>query len=359
MNASDTQKTELAVQNLEPQPGTEKKLGFLSFGHWAEIPGSRVNSASESLHQAIDLAVGAEDIGLDGAFFRVHHFDQQQATPYPLLSAIAAKTSRIELGTGVIDMRYENPLYMAELAAMSDLISAGRLQLGVSRGSPESVIRGFESFGYFPAEGEDESVMARRHLDIFMKAIQGEGMAPSARVQGKYASVQPQSPGLSERIWWGAGSDSTAVWTAQQGLNLMSSTLMLEDKGVPFDQQQAEQIRLYREEWVKAGYTRVPRVSVSRSVIPIIDADSARYFGRRAQEDSQDYTGIIDNTFSRFGRSYIGEPDLIAEELARDAAVQAADTVLLTVPNQLGVDFNLRMLESIVKDIKPALTVKV
>ncbi|MFC2363169.1 MAG: LLM class flavin-dependent oxidoreductase, partial [Rothia dentocariosa] len=146
MNALDTQKTELAVQNLEPQPGTEKKLGFLSFGHWAEIPGSRVNSASESLHQAIDLAVGAEDIGLDGAFFRVHHFDQQQATPYPLLSAIAAKTNRIELGTGVIDMRYENPLYMAELAAMSDLISAGRLQLGVSRGSPESVIRGFESY---------------------------------------------------------------------------------------------------------------------------------------------------------------------------------------------------------------------
>jgi len=256
-------------------------------------------------------------------------------------------------------MRYENPLYMAELAAMADLISAGRLQLGVSRGSPESVIRGFESFGYYPAEGEDESAMARRHLDIFMKAIRGEGMAPSARVQGMYAPVQPQSPGLSERIWWGAGTDSTAVWTAQQGLNLMSSTLMLEDKGVPFDQQQAEQIRLYREEWVKAGYTRVPRVSVSRSVIPIIDADSARYFGRRAQEDSQDYTGIIDNTFSRFGRSYIGEPDLIAEELARDAAVQAADTVLLTVPNQqLGVDFNLRMLESIVKDIKPALTVK-
>ena len=70
MNASDTQKTELAVQNLEPQPGTEKKLGFLSFGHWAEIPGSRVNSASDSLHQAIDLAVGAEDIGLDGALPR-------------------------------------------------------------------------------------------------------------------------------------------------------------------------------------------------------------------------------------------------------------------------------------------------
>ena len=92
------------ISHLEPKAGTEKKLGFLSFGHWAEVPGSRVPSAAESLHQAIDLAVGAEDIGLDGAFFRVHHFDQQQATPYPLLSAIAAKTERIELGTGVIDL---------------------------------------------------------------------------------------------------------------------------------------------------------------------------------------------------------------------------------------------------------------
>ncbi len=331
LNSTPQLDESIRISHLEPMRGDEKKLGFLSFGHWAEVPGSRVPSAAESLHQAIDLAVGAEDIGLDGAFFRVHHFDQQQATPYPLLSAIAAKTERIELGTGVIDMRYENPLYMAELAAMADLIAAGRLQLGVSRGSPESVIRGFESFGYYPAEGENEGDMARRHLDIFLKAIEGEGMAPSARVAGKYAPVQPQSPGLRDRIWWGAGTDSTAVWTAHKGLNLMSSTLMLEDKGIPFDQQQAQQIRLFRSEWVKAG---------------------------NSGEDSQDYTGIIDNSFSRFGRSYIGDPADIAEELARDEAVQAADTVLLTIPNQLGVDFNLKMLDAIVKEIKPALTTK-
>ena len=175
---------------------------------------------------------------------------------------------------------------------------------------------------------------------------------------GKYAPIQPQSPGLCDRIWWGAGTDSTAVWTAQKGLNLMSSTLMLEDKGIPFDQQQAQQIRLFRSEWVKVGNSGVPRVSVSRSVLPVIDETSARYFGRRAAEDSQDYTGIIDNTFSRFGRSYIGDPADIAEELARDEAVQAADTVLLTIPNQLGVDFNLKMLDAIVKEVKPALTTK-
>ena len=114
-----------------------KKIGFLSFGHWSPSAHSKTRSAADFLHQSIDLAVAAEELGVDGAYFRVHHFAQQAASPFPLLSAIGARTSKIEIGTGVIDMRYENPLYMAEDAGAADLISAGRLQLGISRGSPE------------------------------------------------------------------------------------------------------------------------------------------------------------------------------------------------------------------------------
>src|SRR5215212_11833562 len=138
-----------------------KKIGFLSFGHWNPSPHSRTRSASDALLQSIDLAVAAEELGVDGAFFRVHHFARQQASPFPLLSAIAARTSRIEIGTGVIDMRYENPLYMAEEAAAADLISGGRLQLGVSRGSPETALRGSEAFGYVPPEGSTDADLAR------------------------------------------------------------------------------------------------------------------------------------------------------------------------------------------------------
>ena len=335
-----------------------KRIGFLSFGHWRDVRGSRTRTARDALLQAVDLAVAAEEAGIDGAYFRVHHFAEQQAAPFPLLAAIAARTSRIEMGTGVIDMRYENPLYMAEEAAAVDLISGNRLQLGISRGSPETVLAGYESFGHLPSEGESDADMARRHTERFRSAISGAGLAPSNPQFGGHsglAPIQPQSATLPERVWWGAGSRATARWAAEQGMNLMSSTLLTEDTGVPFDQLQAEQIAGYREAWAAAGHARTPRVSVSRSIIPLIDDESRRFFGLRGQAEARDQVGYLDGGLARFGRSYVGEPDRLVEELSRDAAVAAADTVLVTVPNQLGVDFNVRLLESISRDLRPAL----
>ena len=215
-----------------------KKIGFLSFGHWTPSPQSQTRSASDALLQSIDLAVAAEELGADGAYFRVHHFARQLASPFPLLAAIGARTSRIEIGTGVIDMRYENPLYMAEDAGAADLIAGGRLQLGISRGSPEQVIDGFRYFGYEPAEGSDHADMAREHTRVFLEVIEGKGFAePNPRPMFPnppgLLRIEPHSPGLRDRIWWGAGTRATAEWTAEQGMNLMSSTLLTEDTGVP------------------------------------------------------------------------------------------------------------------------------
>ncbi|WP_411376493.1 LLM class flavin-dependent oxidoreductase [Arthrobacter sp. MPF02] len=336
-----------------------ERMGFLSFGHWGPGQGSRTRTAGEALVQGIELAVAAEELGVDGAFFRVHHFARQQASPFPLLSAIAARTSRIEIGTGVIDMRYENPLYMAEEAAATDLISGGRLQLGISRGSPEPARQGAAAFGYVPEPGETDADMARRHTALFRKAISGVGVVEA---DPRYAGgatgllpVQPQSPGLAERIWWGAGTRKTAVWAAELGMNLMSSTLLTEDTGVPFHELQAEQIQLYRDAWSTAGHRHTPRISVSRSVLPIVDAEDGRYFAGSALRDSRDQVGIIDGLTARFGKSYVGEPDKLAEELVADTAVQAADTLLLTVPNQLGVEFNVKLLGNVCRYIAPAL----
>ena len=329
------------------------RVGFLSFGHWQNVEGSETRTGGDALLQAIDLAVAAEEVGVDGAYFRVHHFARQHASPWPLLAAAAAKTTTIELGTGVIDMRYENPLAMAELAAQADLIARGRLQLGISRGSPETVVDGYKVFGFEPADGETDADMARRHTSSFRAAIAGEPLAAgNPRMVGTSAlqPIQPQSPGLSDRVWWGAGTRATAVWTAEQGMNLMSSTLLTEDTGVPFDELQAEQIAMFHAAWTQ---DRTPRVSVSRSILPIFDDETRYYFGLSAQREQTDQVGILDGAQSRFGRSYVGEPDQIAAELAKDAAVQAADTVLVTVPNQLGPDFNARMLEVIVRDVMP------
>jgi alkanesulfonate monooxygenase SsuD/methylene tetrahydromethanopterin reductase-like flavin-dependent oxidoreductase (luciferase family) len=317
-----------------------------------------VRSASDALIQTIELAQAAEHVGADGAFVRVHHFAPQLASPFPLLAAVGARTSRIEVGTAVIDMRYENPLYAAESAAAADLIAGGRLQLGISRGSPETAENGYESFGFVPADDETDADMARSHTELFRAAIAGAGMAysnPQMTGQRVPLPIEPRSETLPDRIWWGAGSRATAVWAAEQGMNLMSSTLLTEDTGVPLSDLQAEQVRLFRETWRQAGHEREPRVSVSRSILPIIDDETRHYFGLRAQADAHDQVGYIGADLARFGRSYIGEPDAIAEELAQDAAVQEADTILVTVPNQLGVDFNARVLESIVRDIRPAL----
>ena len=257
-------------------------------------------------------------------------------------------------------MRYENPLYMAEDAGAADLIAGGRLQLGISRGSPEQVIDGFRHFGYQP--GDDDPVgadLARQHTDIFLKVITGAGFAepnPSPMFPNPPGLLRPEphSPGLRDRIWWGAGSRPTAQWAAQQGLNMMSSTLMTEDAGVPFHQLQAEQIRLFREAWKEAGHEREPRVSVSRSIFALVDDRDRAYFGRGS--DDADHVGYLDEkTKAIFGRSYAAEPDVLVRELAKDTAIEAADTLLLTVPNQLGVDYNAHAIESILKYVAPGL----
>ncbi|WP_017523798.1 LLM class flavin-dependent oxidoreductase [Pusillimonas noertemannii] len=336
-----------------------KKLGFLSFGHWTPSSQSQTRSASDALLQSIDLAVAAEELGLDGAYFRVHHFARQLASPFPLLAAAGAKTKRIEIGTGVIDMRYENPYYMVEDAGAADLIAGGRLQLGISRGSPEQVIDGWRYFGYEPAEGQNASDMGRQHAEIFLNLLRGEGFAePSPRPMFPnppgLLRIEPHSEGLRERIWWGSGSNATAVWAAKLGMNLQSSTLKDDETGEAFHVQQAAQIRAYKAAWKEAGHTREPRVSVSRSIFALVNDQDRAYFGRSGQ--SEDQVGFIDEkTRAVFGRSYAAEPDVLVEQLRKDEAIAEADTVLLTVPNQLGVDYNAHVIEAILKHVAPAL----
>jgi alkanesulfonate monooxygenase SsuD/methylene tetrahydromethanopterin reductase-like flavin-dependent oxidoreductase (luciferase family) len=336
-----------------------KKIGFLSFGHWSPSPHSQTRSASDALLQSIDLAVAAEELGADGAYFRVHHFARQLGSPFPLLAAIGARTKRIEIGTAVIDMRYENPLYMAEDAGAADIIAGGRLQLGISRGSPEQVIDGWRYFGYAPPEGMTDAEMARRHAEVFLEVLKGEGFAqPNPRPMFPnppgLLRIEPYSEGLRERIWWGAATNATAAWAAKLGMNLQSSTLKFDEGGQPFHIQQATQIRAFRAAWKEAGHKREPRVSVSRSIFALVNDKDRAYFGRGGQEEDQ--IGFIEaNTRAIFGRSYAAEPDVLIKELAQDEAIAEADTLLLTVPNQLGVDYNAHVIEAILKHVAPGL----
>jgi alkanesulfonate monooxygenase SsuD/methylene tetrahydromethanopterin reductase-like flavin-dependent oxidoreductase (luciferase family) len=336
-----------------------KKIGFLSFGHWVPSPQSQARSAADVLLQSIELAVAAEALGADGAFFRVHHFARQLASPFPLLAAVGARTSRIEIGTAVVDMRYENPLYMAEDAGAADLIAGGRLQLGISRGSPEQAIDGWRYFGYRPLAGESDADMGRRHAEVFLDILSGKGFAePNPRPMFPnppgLLRPEPHSEGLRERIWWGASSIATAVWAARHGMYLQSSTAKNDETGEPFHVQQAAQIRAYRAAWTEAGHTRAPRVSVSRNILAVVNDVDRAFLGPGGQ--AQDQIGYIDaQTRTIFGRDYAGEPDILIAQLQQDEAVAEADTLLVTVPNQLGVAYNAHIIEAILTHVAPAM----
>ncbi|WP_420897575.1 LLM class flavin-dependent oxidoreductase [Brevibacterium aurantiacum] len=252
---------------------------------------------------------------------------------------------------------YENPLYLAEEAAALDLLSDQRVALGISRGSPEPADQGWESFGYSDSDDAKAANMARDKFARFLSAIRGDEIAPADPMQfgpDRKLRVEPHSPGLDQRVWWGAGTAATAEWAAAQGVNMMSSTLLTEATGASFGELQRDQIDRYRAAWKSAGHDWTPRVSVSRSIFPITTNLDDLYFGRRS-DGQGDQIGIIDGTRSTFGKTYAGEPDELIEALKADPAVEAADTVLLTIPSQLGVDYNLHILESFASYVAPAL----
>ena len=201
--------------------------------------------------------------------------------------------------------------------------------------------------------------MARRHAERFLDLIEGRGFAePNPRPMFPnppgLLRLEPHSEGLRERIWWGAATDATAVWAAQLGMNLQSSTLKFDETGEPFHIQQARQIRAYRAAWKEAGHARAPRVSVSRSIFALVSDQDRAYFGRSGE--SADQIGYIEaDTRAIFGRTYAAEPDRLVADLAQDEAIAEADTLLLTVPNQLGVDYNAHVLEAILTHVAPAL----
>lgn len=337
-----------------------RAFGFLSFGHYTHGDDERPRplgggfpgvSGGESLKQALELSVNADELGVNGAYFRVHHFARQAASPMPLLSAIAARTKHIEVGTGVIDLRYENPLYLAEESAALDLLSDQRVAIGVSRGSPEPADRGWEAFGYTGSTDPRGADIARPKFAEFMKAIRGEALVDAADGRGRLR-IEPHSPGLDRRIWWGAATRETAEWTAEQGVNLMSSTLLTEATGASFADLQREQIDRYRSAWQAAGHDWMPRVSVSRSVFPLISDMDRRLFGL---DTDRDQVGIIDGYRSTFGRTYADEPDKLIDQLKADPAVMAADTLMLTIPSQLGVEYNTHVLAAFAEHVAPAL----
>ena len=303
--------------------------------------------------------MAAEELGADGAYFRVHHFARQLASPFPLLAAVGARTKRIEIGTAVIDMRYENPLYMAEDAGAADLIAGGRLQLGISRGSPEQVIDGWRHFGYAPEEGESDADMARRHAEVFLDVLRGQGLR---RAQPAPDVPQPAGPAAARAAFGGPARAHLVGRGDQRDRGLggqaghepaeLDPEVRRDRRALPHPAGQADP-RLPGGLEGSRAHARAARLGQPLD-LRARERPRPRLFRRRARARTSSATSSRTKR-AIFGRSYAAEPDMLIEQLKEDEAIAEADTLLLTVPNQLGVDYNAHVIETILKHVAPAL----
>ena len=340
-------------------PSHRLQLGFLSF-----VPnpyGAR--GEAKALEDGIRLFEHAEQLGFDIGWIRVRHFEEFPSSPLTLLAAIAQRTKRIRLATGVIPMRYEDPIRLAEDAATVDLLSGGRLELGLGTGIPQFASILDPVFGTsdlaFGAE-------AQVRLERLREALAG---APVAHSGGGFMSipadvdltVTPASAGLADRVWWGPGSLSSAARTGEQGLDIHVSTLNSEDTGVSFSAGQAAQLRAYKAAFAAspAAARREPRLAAGRIILPLTDPrDADAYDGfisgynKRMRPDGRPHDSAIPMVFDAV---HAGEPAAIVDELLADEALREITELTLTLPAPGGIEAHFRTLEAVATQIAPAL----
>jgi alkanesulfonate monooxygenase SsuD/methylene tetrahydromethanopterin reductase-like flavin-dependent oxidoreductase (luciferase family) len=331
----------------EPNGKRAFKLGFhtrISF------PTGR---AADGLRDGIELFRAGEQLGYDAGWAYQRHFDNYMAAPLVFLPVVAQHTTRITLGTAIVGMRYEAPILMAEAAGTADLLTNGRLQLGLGTG-----MGGFDVvFAQEPNDGRDQS---QAKLELFMRGIRGEPVGvvnePAGMLTaGVQLTVRPTSPTLPERVWYGAGSVASAERIGRQGLRLMTSTILtgrFDDYGV----EQARLIEAYRDAYT--GSTP-PRVAVSRSILPTTSAESGRRYAaydheRRMQgpgasrpEGALNPTAELAAAAFTVSQSIRGEPEAVAEALLSDPAVALADEVIAFLPPAFDLEHNRRLIEEI------------
>ncbi len=343
-------------------------LGFLAYVDYV-----RREDAARALAEGIELFATAERLGYDSGWVRVHHHATSLSSPFPFLAAVGRETNRIRLGAGVIPVGFEDPLRFAEDAATTDLLTGGRLEVGLSSGlGLASGVRGAASDAIRDAD-------TARRLDEIAAAVRGEPLG--APYSERFAPVTgepspgadeilmpprsnepialPHSRGLADRLWYGAGRRATARRAGEHGFNLLLSTLSNEVAAPTLAEGQAEQIRRYREAFARQHPQRAPRVAVARTIVPMLDRDDREQFGELVRHNARLMTpeGLRRDAAPTVQWSPIlsGEPEAIAEALRLDPAVQQADTLLFVPPTGLRAAQRTRLLETVIGAVAPLL----
>jgi alkanesulfonate monooxygenase SsuD/methylene tetrahydromethanopterin reductase-like flavin-dependent oxidoreductase (luciferase family) len=336
-------------------PAPLRKLGFLTIGLFdPEAPAA----GHESTLQVIQLG---ERLGFDSAWLRHRHLQFGISSPVAVMAAASQRTSRIELGTAVTPLGWENPLRLAEDLATVDLLAGGRINPGVSVGEPMT----FDTVRHelYPDSADVEDFSHAR-VERFARLVSGEPVREFSGKQGVVEEfsnrVEPHSPGLRERLWYGAASKKSAIWAGSHGFNLLSSSVVFPEPGEEpdFARIQQAQIRAYRDAAAAAGQPS-GRTRVSQGLV-VIPTDSAT----PAQREK--YQRYVDERTPRtaapqgprrmlFARDLIGTSEQIAGQLYAHAGFQEVEEVAFALPFSFDHDDYVQILTDIATKLGPAL----
>ncbi|MFE3269013.1 MULTISPECIES: LLM class flavin-dependent oxidoreductase [unclassified Streptomyces] len=325
-----------------------RKLGFLTIGLFDEADPRR---GHESTLEIIELG---ERLGFDSAWVRHRHLQYGISSPVAVLAAASQRTSRIELGTAVIPVGWENPLRLAEDLATVDLLSGGRLNPGVSVGPPMH----FETVKHalYPDTAETEDFGYGR-VERLLDFVRGTPATDFSGVEGFEVfsdRVQPQSPGLGRRMWYGGGSLRSARWAGEHGMNLLTSSVVKAEESEDFAEVQLSHIRTFR-----AHHPDGDRARVSQGLV-VIPTDSATPAQRKKYEEyararTPRTAAPQGPARMMFAPDLVGTSAEIAERLHAHAAFREVDEVAFALPFTFAHEDYVQILTDIAQGLGPAL----
>lgn len=325
-----------------------RSLGFLTIGLFDEDdPGP----GHEATLRLIELG---EQLGFDSAWLRHRHLQHGISSPVAVLAAATQRTSRIELGTAVTPLGLENPFRLAEDLATVDVLSGGRLNPGVSVGPPMNYEHLKDHLYPGTAELEDFSYA---RVERLLANLRGEPVSTFEGTQGIETfsrRIQPHSPGLAGRVWYGAGSLASARWAGEQGLNLLTSSVVKAEEDDDFARIQRAQLDAFRDRHPQGAAARASQGLV------VIPTDSA------SPEQRAKYAAYAESRLARtrepqgparmmFAPDLVGESAEIAEQLRAHAGFQAVEEVVFALPFTFDPDDYVQILTDIATRLGPEL----
>ncbi|MDY0746747.1 LLM class flavin-dependent oxidoreductase [Paucibacter sp. R3-3] len=320
------------------------------------IPGNYVDSdPATGLEATLKLFTRAETLGFDSAWVRQRHLERGVSSASTFLAAATQRTRHIGLGAAVIQMGYENPFRLAEDLATVDVLSGGRLQVGVSTGPPpHGALLGDRLLDAHPSTID----FSHRRVSRLRDSLRGDFLGDDAWIESpagrQRARLHPAAPGLTDRLWYGGGSLYSAEWAGRNGFNLLIGNICRAEQSDDFFTAQTQQLDLFRSSWQAE---RAPRIALGRVILPTDGADAATRKRYREFAAGRHARTLAPQGERRtlFAPDLVGSADEILDTLSRDPVLPQVSELRLELPYDFRSEEYAQIIEDAARLIAPAL----